>query len=88
MKIIYYESGAIFKQYEFPYGKYFEYYPSEKIKCKETLWLIYDIIESTSGLPIGNYTSQYFGNIYLYKFLYQMLLYQEINLNKILNQNV
>lgn len=41
---------------------------SEKIKCKETLWLIYDIIESTSGLPIGNYTSQYFGNIYLYKF--------------------
>ncbi len=39
-----------------------------KIKCKETLWLIDNIIDSSKGIPIGNYTSQYFGNIYLYAF--------------------
>ena len=36
--------------------------------------MIYDIIESTSGLPIGNYTSQYFGNIYLYNLEFGNLL--------------
>jgi len=39
-----------------------------KIKCKDTLWLIKDIIYSISGgvnVPIGNYTSQWFGNLYL-----------------------
>jgi len=36
-----------------------------KIKCKDTLWLIDDVIDSTKGLPIGNYTSQIFGNINL-----------------------
>jgi len=39
-----------------------------KIKCKDTLWLLEDIIRSPGGnknLPIGNYLSQYFGNIYL-----------------------
>jgi len=36
-----------------------------KIKCKDTLWLIDEIIDSTSGVPIGNYLSQYFGNLYL-----------------------
>ena len=55
------------------------YYPSmnhailkglvrRKIKCKGTLWLIDDIIDSVPGetnVPIGNYLSQYFGNIYL-----------------------
>lgn len=56
-----------------------KYYPSvnnevlkqevrRKIKCKNTLWLIDNIIDSTQGLPIGNYTSQYFGNIYLSAF--------------------
>jgi RNA-directed DNA polymerase len=35
------------------------------IKCESTLWLIDDVIDSTKGLPIGNYTSQHFGNIYL-----------------------
>lgn len=56
-----------------------KYYPSvnndifktsmrKKIKCKDTLWLIDDIIDSTKGLPIGNYTSQYFGNLYLSDF--------------------
>ena len=37
-----------------------------KIKCKDTLWLLDDIIDSDcSGLPIGNYISQYLGNLYL-----------------------
>ena len=39
-----------------------------KIKCKETLWLLDDIVDSPSGntgIPIGNYTSQYFANIFL-----------------------
>ena len=53
-----------------------KYYPSvnneklkviirRKIKCLDTLWLIDNIIDSMSGLPIGNYTSQHFGNVYL-----------------------
>ena len=56
-----------------------KYYPSinndrlkeklrRKIKCLDTLWLIDDIIDSTIGLPIGNYTSQHFGNFYLSDF--------------------
>lgn len=39
-----------------------------KIKCKDTLWLLKDIIYSIAGdrnVPIGNYTSQWFGNLYL-----------------------
>lgn len=39
-----------------------------KIKCPGTLWLIDDIINSFPGetnVPIGNYTSQWFGNLYL-----------------------
>lgn len=39
-----------------------------KIKCKNTLWLLDDIIDSCQGLPIGNYTSQYLGNVYLTPF--------------------
>jgi RNA-directed DNA polymerase len=56
-----------------------KYYPSvnnnimkqavrRKIKCKDTLWLIDNIIDSMAGLPIGNYTSQHFGNLYLNQF--------------------
>jgi len=56
-----------------------KYYPSidneilkekirKKIKCKNTLWLLDDIIDSNTGAPIGNYTSQYLGNIYLNDF--------------------
>lgn len=56
-----------------------KYYPSidndlmksairRKIKCSNTLFLIDDIINSTKGLPIGNYTSQHFGNLYLNQF--------------------
>lgn len=56
-----------------------QYYPSidhailldlikRKIKCKRTLWVLEEIITSADGgknIPIGNYLSQYFGNIYL-----------------------
>lgn len=37
----------------------------KKIKCEDTLWLLDEIIDSVEGLPIGNYISQYFGNLYL-----------------------
>jgi hypothetical protein len=37
----------------------------KKIKCKDTLWILDEIIDSTSGVPIGNYLSQFFGNLYL-----------------------
>jgi len=42
-----------------------------KIKCRDTLWLLEDIIRSVEGdkgLPIGNYLSQYLSNIYLNHF--------------------
>ena len=53
-----------------------KYYPSidneilkklvtKKIKCKRTLVLLNTIIDSCKGVPIGNYISQYFGNVYL-----------------------
>ena len=40
----------------------------QKIKDKDLLWLLDDIIDSYPGdtnVPIGNYTSQWFGNLYL-----------------------
>lgn len=40
----------------------------QKIKCPDTLWLLKDIIYSIGGgknVPIGNYTSQWFANLYL-----------------------
>ena len=39
-----------------------------KVKDKELLWLLDDIIDSADGdvgVPIGNYVSQWFGNLYL-----------------------
>jgi hypothetical protein len=39
-----------------------------KIKCRDTLWLLEEIIRSPGGsknIPIGNYLSQYFAQIYL-----------------------
>jgi RNA-directed DNA polymerase len=36
-----------------------------KIKDADCLWLIDIIIDSSRGLPIGNYTSQWFSNFYL-----------------------
>lgn len=40
----------------------------QKVKCKDTLWLIEDIVYSYPGgknVPIGNFTSQWMGNLYL-----------------------
>lgn len=40
----------------------------KKIKCRDTLWLLHNIIYSVDGdknIPIGNYTSQWLGNLYL-----------------------
>lgn len=53
-----------------------KYYPSvdhevlkriirKKIKDPNLLWLLDEIIDSAPGIPIGNYLSQYFGNLYL-----------------------
>lgn len=39
----------------------------DKIKCVKTLRLLDLIIESSNGVPIGNYISQYFGNLVLSK---------------------
>jgi retron-type reverse transcriptase len=36
-----------------------------KIKDKDLLWLLDEIIDSSDGIPIGNYLSQYFANLYL-----------------------
>ena len=36
-----------------------------KFKDEDLLWLLDEIIDSTEGLPIGNYLSQYFANFYL-----------------------
>ena len=39
-----------------------------KIKCPDTLWLVEDIVNSFPGgknVPIGNFTSQWMGNLYL-----------------------
>jgi retron-type reverse transcriptase len=37
----------------------------QKIKDKDLLWLLDEIIDSAPGVPIGNYLSQYFANLYL-----------------------
>lgn len=37
----------------------------KKIKDKDLLWLLDLIIDSERGLPIGNYLSQFLGNLYL-----------------------
>lgn len=42
----------------------------QKIKCPGTLWLIEQIVRSPGGeanVPIGNYTSQWFGNLYMHE---------------------
>jgi len=43
-----------------------------KIKDSDVLWILDTIIDSTKGVPIGNYLSQYFGNIYLSGFDHYM----------------
>jgi hypothetical protein len=37
----------------------------KKIKDPDVLWLLDLIIDSVTGIPIGNYLSQYLGNLYL-----------------------
>jgi retron-type reverse transcriptase len=37
----------------------------KSIKCRRTLWLLDAVIDSAPGVPIGNYLSQYFANLYL-----------------------
>ena len=37
----------------------------KKIKDDDVLFLLDEIIDSAEGVPIGNYLSQYFGNLYL-----------------------
>lgn len=37
----------------------------QKIKDYDVLWVLDEIIDSTKGIPIGNYLSQHFGNLYL-----------------------
>lgn len=37
----------------------------QKIKDKDVLWILDEIIDSVEGVPIGNYLSQHFGNLYL-----------------------
>lgn len=68
------------KKYDYAYqGDIKKFYPSinhdilykileHKIKDRNVLWLLSDIIYSMPGetnVPIGNYTSQWFGNMYL-----------------------
>lgn len=53
-----------------------KYYPSidhtilkeiirKKIKCEDTLDMLDEVIDSAEGIPIGNYLSQFFANLYL-----------------------
>ena len=42
----------------------------KKIKDKDLLWLLDEIIDSAPGLPIGNYLSQYLANLYLTYFMH------------------
>lgn len=60
-----------------------KYYPSidhgvmkrivrRKIKDKDLLWLLDEIIDSAEGLPIGNYLSQYLANLMLCYFMHEV----------------
>lgn len=42
----------------------------KKIKDRDLLWLLDEIIDSTEGVPIGNYLSQFFANLYLSYFMH------------------
>lgn len=43
-----------------------------KIKDKDLLWLLDEIIDSADGVPIGNYLSQYLANLYLAYFMHMV----------------
>ncbi len=38
---------------------------ARKIKDQNLMWLLGEVIDSAAGVPIGNYLSQYFANLYL-----------------------
>lgn len=42
----------------------------KKIKDKDLLWLLDEIIDSAEGLPIGNYLSQFLANLFLAYFMH------------------
>ena len=63
--IVYYGQIDISKFYPSVNNKIMESIIAKKIKCKDTLWLLNTIVYSMKGLPIGNYLSQYLGNLYL-----------------------
>lgn len=42
-----------------------KYILRKKFKDSDLLWLLDEIIDSAPGVPIGNYLSQYFANLYL-----------------------
>lgn len=42
----------------------------KKIKDKDLLWLLDEVIDSAEGLPIGNYLSQFLANLYLAYFMH------------------
>jgi len=44
----------------------------QKIKDKDLLWLLDEIIDSTEGLPIGNYLSQYLANLVMCYFMHEI----------------
>jgi RNA-directed DNA polymerase len=50
----------------------------KKIKDRDLLWLLDGIIDSASGLPIGNYLSQYLANFYLTYFDHWMKEYRHV----------
>jgi len=43
-----------------------------KIKDPDVMWILNETIDSTDGVPIGNYLSQHFGNLYLSGFDHYM----------------
>jgi RNA-directed DNA polymerase len=49
-----------------------------KFKDQDLLWLLDEIIDSTSGLPIGNYLSQYLANFYLTYFDHWLKEYKQV----------
>lgn len=44
----------------------------KKIKDNDLLWLLDEIIDSTDGLPIGNYSSQFLANLTLCYFMHSL----------------